>query len=461
MHRVNAGYTLLAPLKAECVEAARALLVERDAHERLPFSKSATTHFATITVVAAELYRDRPLPATLLFATSFCGPVGSHVSELVRVLGGGLRELLQQCERFDAGCSDDELEDFLLDHRHGDTFYSGMQHLSPEDVRQHRQLREALEGYIEKRQESGGFIGSASDVRYEIQEHVKARPDLAWAQESFKPTARAWLVLHWRSLVVEAIAAALLVCTAAWFFVDSAALGLVVGCGWLVMLAFVLFIGVLALTLREAEREQTYVSARPTDERARLLAATQNRPVINEFTIAGPIKEEGLLRPLFVRLSLWIVARVAEGVPGIPYVGSGINIPTVATARWIAADGGRRLIFISNYTNDGIPYVRDFIETRGGAMRINLSFGFGHGYPKTEWVVKEGALTEPNAYLYALPSTSGRPCSGTALTAISASTTSSSTDGFARGCSRTSPRIKLETGSVSCDGNRRRDARDP
>ena len=317
-------------------------------------------------------------------------------------MGDGLRALLKQCQGFDAGCSDEELEDFLLDHRHGDTFYSGMQNLSPEDVRRNRQLREAIEAYIDERQASGGFTGSATAVRYEIQEHVKSRPELAWAQRSFEPTTWAWLVFHWRSLFVEAIVAALLVCTVAWPFVDSRLLGAVVAAGWIAVGAFVLFVGVLALSLRRAERDQTYVSGRQPDERVRLLAATQNRPVINEFTIAGPIKEEGLLRPLFVRLSLWIVARVAEGVPGIPYVSSGINIPTVATARWIAADRGRRLIFISNYTNDGIPYVRDFIETRGGAMRINLTFGFGHGYPKTEWAIKAGALTEPNEYLNAL-----------------------------------------------------------
>ena len=75
---------------------------------------------------------------------------------------------------------------------------------------------------------------------------------------------------------------------------------------------------------------------------------------------------------------------------------------TVATARWIVADGGKRLMFISNYTNEGKAYVRDFIETPGGAKRINLSFGFGTGYPKTRWVAWGGALDDPNAYLYSL-----------------------------------------------------------
>ncbi|HEY5946648.1 MAG TPA: hypothetical protein VIV40_14195, partial [Kofleriaceae bacterium] len=145
------------------MEAARALLVELDAHpERLPFSKSTTTHFATITIIPAQTYRGEPLPATLLLATSFCGPTRAHISELVRIMGDGLREVLAHCEGFAAGCSNRELEDFLLDHRHGDTFYSGMQHLSPEDVRRHHQLRDAIEAYIDEREETGGFAGTAT-----------------------------------------------------------------------------------------------------------------------------------------------------------------------------------------------------------------------------------------------------------------------------------------------------------
>lgn len=403
MHKINAGFTLLARLDAARVEAAGALLVELDRHqERLPFAKSATTHFATITILPAQTYQDEPLPALLLFATSFCGPPRVHVTELVRLMGDGLRAVFEHCEGFDAGCSDDDLEVFMLEHRHGDTFYSGMQHLSPEDVRRHRQLRDAIEAFIDERQASGGLRGSASEVRAEIQAHVKSRPELAWAQEPYKPTFGAWLAFHRRSLIVEAGVAALLLCTLARIFIDSAVLGAIVAAGWIAVGAFLVFVIVLVISIREAESQQTYVSARPPDERARLLAATQTRPVINEFTLGGPIKHEGSLRPIFLRLALWIVGRVADGVPFMPYVGSGINIPTVATARWIVADRGRRLMFISNYTNEGVAYVRDFIETRGGAMRINLSFGFGGGYPKTEWIILGGALTDPNAYLHSL-----------------------------------------------------------
>jgi hypothetical protein len=403
MHRVNAGFTVLARVKPERVEAARALLAELDAHQaRLPFARSTTTHFATITVIPEQMYRDEPLPPTLLFATSFCGPTRVHVAELVSVMAAGLREIFSHCDGFDGSCSNDELEDWLVEHRSPDTFYSGMQHLSPEDVRRHQQLRDAIQTYVEQRQAHGGLPDTAIAVRSEIQDYVKSCPDLAWTREPFKPTLGAWLALYWRSLIIEAFLAVLVACTVMRHFVDSTALDVAFASGWGAVGAFLLIVLVMVASIRDAEDEQAYLAQRPRDDIAHEQAATQARPVINEFTLASAIKDEGNLRPLFLRLSLWIIGRVADGFPGIPYLRSGINIPTVATARWIPTDGGRRLMFISNYTNSGEGYVRDFIETRGGAMRINLSFGFGRGYPKTAWIVYDGALTDPNTYLYAL-----------------------------------------------------------
>ena len=63
MHRVNSGFTLLAPVKAEHVEAVSELLARLDEDPaRLCFADSETTFFATITVIPAQAYKDEPLP---------------------------------------------------------------------------------------------------------------------------------------------------------------------------------------------------------------------------------------------------------------------------------------------------------------------------------------------------------------------------------------------------------------
>jgi hypothetical protein len=155
----------------------------------------------------------------------------------------------------------------------------------------------------------------------------------------------------------------------------------------------------LIISMRRAEYEQTYVASRKSDAFMRELAATQRRAVINEFSLDGAVKP-GADRPLVLRIALWAIARAAEGVPHL--FPDGIDIPTVATARWMLSDGGKRILFISNYTNPAEPYVRDFIDTRAGAQRINLSFGFGSGFPLTRWVLWDGAITDPNAFMNAV-----------------------------------------------------------
>jgi hypothetical protein len=400
MHAVHAGYTVIARLKEGYAERVSQMLVDFNAHpEKLPFDASATTHFATCSVLPAEPYGDEELPACLMIATSFSGPSREHEDDLVATAGRGLREVLQYCEGFPDDCSDAELRRFLREHRQSDTFYSGMHNLTRADVVRHVELRNAIETFVDDRQHAGGLTGDASAVRREIQEFVRSRRDLYWAQESCEPDPGSWLALHWRSVVVLSVGLAyllaLVACSVALVWVHATAFKVGVACGWLVVDAALLTLFCLVRGVRIAEAHQTYVAERQPDEDVSALDATQCHPVINEMTVVGAIKE-GRVRPVVLRLALWIVARVAEGIPGLT---GGITIPTVATARWIAIDRGKRLVFISNFTNASEPYVRDFIDLRYGAMRINLTFGFGRGYPKTEWIIWRGALEDPNAFI--------------------------------------------------------------
>lgn len=403
MHSVHAGYTVIARLEENTADIVSALLVDMRAHpERLPFEASATTHFATCTVLPAQMYGEEELPACLMIATSFSGPARAHEVDLVRACGKGLRELFQYCDGFSDACSDAELVRFLREHRQSDTFYSGMQNLTRADVIRHDELRVAIGTFVDERQAAGGLSGTASGVRAEIQRFVRGRPDLAWAQQSWTPDPSAFVARHWRSLLVLAVAlgylAWLLVGTSAVLVVESKPLHIAVACSWLVVIGGLFTLFALIQGVRTAEEQQTFVSGRQPDGVVRALDETQCHPVINEMTIVGPIKE-GRARPMTMRIALWIVARVAEGIPYVRALRGGITIPTVATARWIAADRGKRLVFISNYTGASEPYVRDFIDLRFGAMRINLTFGFGRGYPKTAWIIFRGAVEDPNGFI--------------------------------------------------------------
>ena len=276
-----------------------------------------------------------------------------------------------------------------------------MQNLSPEDVQRHHALRTEIEDFIDRQQALGGLAGNAVGVRHQIQAHIRAHPDFAWAQQPFAPppggVAGAALAVAGPARCAAARPrGVLLVSTLGALF--SVSLRTVAVDGW---------IGV-AVARRRRVRVVSCDPRRRGRADVRDLAAAR-RAVRDARRHAEPPRHQrdddrrpgqgrAALRPLVLRLALWAVERAVAKASRAARHRS--TIPTVATARWIAADGGRRLIFISNYTNAAEGYVRDFIDTEAGAKNINLSFGFGRGYPKTRWILKDGAITDPNAFGY-------------------------------------------------------------
>ena len=69
-----------------------------------------------------------------------------------------------------------------------------------------------------------------------------------------------------------------------------------------------------------------------------------------------------------------------------------MRIRTIHFARWVFMDDNRRAFFASNYDGSHESYMDDFINKI--AWGLNLVFGNAVGYPKTRWLIKEGAERE-------------------------------------------------------------------
>lgn len=398
-HKVHAGYTVLAPILPGHAGAVSALLKELRANtKRLPFANIPSLHFATGTVLPATKWGTQPLPATLMVATSFCGPDDVHVEELVHHTGSGLRELFVHCQRFSPDASDADLAEYLARHRQWETFYSGMHDLTRADVLAHDKLRSEIEDFIDRGQRDDELPAEPTEIHAAIRAFVGGRADLRWALAPDRRPERAFWARHLQTIRAATLLVpyllGLVVGTVIHPFVTSPALEVAIGLGWLVLFAFVAVLVVALAGVFESEGRQTFVAGRPPDDYARALAASQCNPVINEMTASAPLKE-GDTRPFVLTLALWIIARAAEGLP----IYGSLNIPTVATARWIPVDEARRLVFISNFTNAAEPYVRDFVDNSAQAVNINLTFGWGYGYPKTRGIIRDGAIADPNGFI--------------------------------------------------------------
>ncbi len=74
------------------------------------------------------------------------------------------------------------------------------------------------------------------------------------------------------------------------------------------------------------------------------------------------------------------------------YVGQLGGIPSIHFAKWLLIEGGRRLLFLSNYDGSWESYLGDFVDQ--AAKGLNLAWACTKEYPHTRLLALEGATDE-------------------------------------------------------------------
>jgi hypothetical protein len=150
----------------------------------------------------------------------------------------------------------------------------------------------------------------------------------------------------------------------------------------------ILALPIYLVLLRIHERKDDPPHDKPPPELVQELAALEDHLVHNPFTAIGFVKPG-----LFRRLTLTAV------LMGINYVtrhvfnrGNLAGVKTIHFARWVFLDDKRRVIFASNYDGSLESYMDDFIDKV--AWGLNAVFSNGVGYPRTRWLVLDGATDE-------------------------------------------------------------------
>jgi hypothetical protein len=69
-----------------------------------------------------------------------------------------------------------------------------------------------------------------------------------------------------------------------------------------------------------------------------------------------------------------------------------MGIPTIHFARWVMIDGGRRMLFLSNFDGSWQQYLGDFIDKSGWGLTAIWSNSVG--FPKTKFTFFDGAYDE-------------------------------------------------------------------
>ena len=394
----QSGLTIITAIEEGREEALKAFLVheimERDVetNPQVPFAHLTRVHFARWVVLDASTDAlGRPTPASLVFSTNFDEPVQEHLDELLNVAGPGIERIYDHCKGFPppGERARDAVLAYLHRHRVGyNTLYIGTRGRTVEQIRQEAQLRDALQGYLDCESKRRDFAQEeVGAIREDLQRFVREHPDLQWAQtpapepKARWPKAKDTLLLGALVLIVGALIV----------------LGIVTSV-WIALLTFVVVVGItallVALMLRYKEGRDREAPASTDASHVRDLVRQEDFIVQNQLSSITNVKP-GWFRRMTLRTVLYVIDLAGRYIYTKGRLGT---IPTIHYARWVMVDGGRRLLFFSNFDGSWENYLGDFIDK--AASGLTAVWSNTDGFPKTRWLTRDGATDEQRFKAY-------------------------------------------------------------
>jgi hypothetical protein len=323
-------------------------------------------HFARFVLLeeVTDLRGER-IPATLLYMSDLDVSREQHLRDLVERGADGIDRLFGHCEGYPEGAqrTNEQRLAYLLRHRIKEqAFYVNTIGRTTRQICEEAELRDRLEDVLD--QTDGLRDQDPVEARRALQKHVAGDPSLGWA---LKPPAGLELRFRLRELAH------------------------MVGMPLLLLLLSPLLLltaPIFAFLLRRHERSDPAPHVKPPPELVQELAALEDHLVQNPFSAIGFVKP-GLFRRITITTVLVALDYVTRHVFNN---GNLSGVKTIHFARWVVLDDWRRVIFASNYDGSLESYMDDFIDKI--AWGLNAAFGSGYGFPRTRWLIHDGAKDE-------------------------------------------------------------------
>ncbi|HEY3177730.1 MAG TPA: hypothetical protein VGL25_02485 [Casimicrobiaceae bacterium] len=374
----QASFMILAPIVPERESELRRLLASmNDAPGRvnpsnalIPFDQFDTLHFARFVILDDKTLEDvrvhgmpvRIYPIYLAFLGDIDGDPNAFLGNLAKRAERGLRSIFSCCEGF---ASDTDLAGWMKSHSVRPTAsYVNWRGRTVRRIREDEALKHALEEYVQRHATVLTGI-PPREILSKLQQFVAAEKSagrLALSDES--PTPIGWSIRNALHLI---------------------------GVPLLFLLALPLLIVIapfFLIRLRRLEKTDVELCGRVDQAHSDGLSLLEDRDVTNQFNAMASRK------PGFVRLLtlLGVLATVDYAARHIVRNGRLGRIRTIHFARWVLLDGRKRGTFFSNYDGTVESYMDDFINKAG--FGLNAIFCNAIGYPRTNWLVRDGCEDE-------------------------------------------------------------------
>jgi hypothetical protein len=333
----------------------------------IPFGRLSKTHFARLMVLEESIDLDGAgIAPSLLFMLDCDAPLDRNLQELVDVAGEGLDRIYGHCE--DYPHNSEITREKRLAYLHSrlervDLLYVNTVGRTLQQIRQEAQLRNAIQDFLDRSQQDW-VNQDPLKVRAATQSFVSNEPALSWAR---KPAAPPSFFFRLRE-TLHMIGVPLLLL----IFLPLVILVFIV---WLVLLRF-------------HELTDPIPAIKPDPTRLRELEDGEDFIVQNQFNTVGYVKPGWFWR--FTTIANFWLSNYATR--HIFNRGSLAGLKTVHFGHLIIINDQRRVIFTSYYDGSLESYMDDFIDKV--ASVLNLAFGNMVSYPRTRWLVLDGARDE-------------------------------------------------------------------
>jgi hypothetical protein len=336
--------------------------------DRLHFARFVILDDQTVDDVTAHRVPRPDLPVYLAFLGDCDGSARDFMAELVQRAGDGLRRLFAHCQGFVSGC---DLLQWMRDHdQSAAASYVNWLGRTVRQIREENALRNALESYLDS--EARALVGKEpKQIRNKLREFVNAEVKAGrLALTAPEPTPGSWRLRDLRDCI---------------------------GVPFILLLFapfLILYLPFFVLQLRRRECHDPEIAPRPDPDHVQKLADLEDHNITNQFNAIGSVKP-GLFRRWTLTFILWVLNYTTRHI----YIrGHLARVSTIHFARWVFLDDKRRMLFASNYDGSLESYMDDFINKV--AWGLNLVFSNGVGYPRTNWLILDGAKNEQKFNYY-------------------------------------------------------------
>lgn len=336
----------------------------------IPFRRLQHLHFARIVILDDQTQDDitayglsRPdYPTYLVLLGDVDGEMDAFLTQVIEQADDGLRRLFSHCEDF---TRETNLLPWMKAHNVTPaTIYVNWIGRTVQQVEEEKVLRQALENFIQKNSVSLQTM-KPQQIRdtlkkFAAEEQRQGHLTLTPPQ----PTPLDWKIRNFLHLI---------------------------GVPLLLLVAsplLLLYLPFFLIQLWRREKTDPEIAPRVDPAHANQLASLEDHDVTNQFSAAGSLKP-GRFRRWTIAFLLWIIDYTAKHIYNH---GRLARVSTIHFARWVFIDNKKRLLFASNYDGSLESYMDDFINKVG--FGLNVVFGNGVGYPKTNWLFFDGAKDE-------------------------------------------------------------------